>query len=60
MKCENLQHIGVFKFRGASNAVKLLGEEAELGLCTHSSGNQDKLYSCSKTKRRASIYYNAK
>ena len=39
MKCENLQHIGAFKFRGASNAVKMLGDEAEHGLCTHSSGN---------------------
>ena len=39
MKCENLQHIGAFKFRGASNAVKMLGEDAEPGLCTHSSGN---------------------
>ena len=25
MKCENLQHIGAFKFRGATNAVKMLG-----------------------------------
>jgi threonine dehydratase len=39
MKCENLQHIGAFKFRGASNAVKMLGGDAEPGLCTHSSGN---------------------
>jgi len=39
MKCENLQHVGAFKFRGASNAVKILGEDAEPGLCTHSSGN---------------------
>lgn len=39
MKCENLQHVGAFKFRGASNAVKMLGEDAETGLCTHSSGN---------------------
>lgn len=39
MKCENLQHVGAFKFRGASNAVKMLGEDAEPGLCTHSSGN---------------------
>ena len=30
MKCENLQHIGAFKFRGASNAVKMLGKEADL------------------------------
>ena len=39
MKCENLQHVGAFKFRGATNAVKMLGEGAESGLCTHSSGN---------------------
>ncbi len=39
MKCENLQHVGAFKFRGATNAVKMLGEDAEPGLCTHSSGN---------------------
>ncbi len=39
MKCENLQHVGAFKFRGATNAVKMLGEDAESGLCTHSSGN---------------------
>ena len=39
MKCENLQHVGAFKFRGATNAVKMLGEGAEFGLCTHSSGN---------------------
>ncbi len=38
-KCENLQHVGAFKFRGASNAIALLGEEAERGICTHSSGN---------------------
>jgi threonine dehydratase len=39
MKCENLQHVGAFKFRGATNAVKMLGKGAESGLCTHSSGN---------------------
>ena len=39
MKCENLQHIGAFKFSGASNAVRMLGEDADTGLCTHSSGN---------------------
>ncbi len=39
MKCENLQHVGAFKFRGATNAVKMLGEDAGPGLCTHSSGN---------------------
>ena len=39
MKCENLQHVGAFKFRGATNAVKMLGDDAESGICTHSSGN---------------------
>lgn len=39
-KCENLQRVGAFKFRGASNAVfSLSEEEAGKGVCTHSSGN---------------------
>jgi threonine dehydratase len=38
-KCENLQHVGAFKFRGASNAVALLSSDAHNGVCTHSSGN---------------------
>ncbi len=39
-KCENLQRVGAFKFRGASNAVLSLGEEeAARGVATHSSGN---------------------
>ena len=40
LKCENLQKVGAFKFRGACNAVySLSGEEAAHGVCTHSSGN---------------------
>lgn len=40
MKCENLQKVGAFKFRGASNAVwSLTDEEAARGVVTHSSGN---------------------
>ena len=40
LKCENMQKVGAFKFRGASNAVFSLGEEeAACGVCTHSSGN---------------------
>ncbi len=40
MKCENLQKVGAFKFRGASNAVwSLTDEEAKRGVVTHSSGN---------------------
>jgi threonine dehydratase len=39
-KCENLQKVGAFKFRGASNAVFALSpEEAAKGVATHSSGN---------------------
>ena len=39
-KCENLQKIGAFKARGATNAVALLtDEQARRGVVTHSSGN---------------------
>ncbi|MDX1284446.1 MAG: pyridoxal-phosphate dependent enzyme, partial [Draconibacterium sp.] len=39
-KCENLQKVGAFKFRGACNAVFSLSEEdAQKGVGTHSSGN---------------------
>ena len=40
LKCENLQKVGAFKFRGACNAVFSLPEEvARRGIVTHSSGN---------------------
>ena len=38
-KCENLQRIGAFKFRGACNAVLALTHNPSLGVATHSSGN---------------------
>ena len=39
-KCENFQRVGAFKFRGGYNAVSALSDQdAELGVCTHSSGN---------------------
>ncbi len=48
-KCENLQHVGAFKFRGAMNALLLLeqqakrqsadGEPVARVVATHSSGN---------------------
>ena len=39
-KCENLQKVGAFKMRGATNAVFSLGpDEAARGVATHSSGN---------------------
>jgi threonine dehydratase len=40
LKCENMQKVGAFKFRGACNAVySLSDEEAVRGVVTHSSGN---------------------
>jgi threonine dehydratase len=40
LKCENLQKVGAFKARGASNAVfSLTDDEASHGVVTHSSGN---------------------
>lgn len=39
-KAENLQKVGAFKFRGATNAVRSLSEDdARRGVVTHSSGN---------------------
>jgi threonine dehydratase len=39
-KCENLQRVGAFKFRGAANAVYSLDDAAAgRGVATHSSGN---------------------
>ena len=40
LKCENLQRVGAFKFRGAYNAVSnLTAEEKARGVLTYSSGN---------------------
>lgn len=39
-KCENLQRVGAFKYRGATNAVQSLDQAtAARGVATHSSGN---------------------
>jgi threonine dehydratase/serine racemase len=39
-KCENLQKVGAFKYRGATNAVRKLSDaQAARGVVTHSSGN---------------------
>jgi len=39
-KCENLQKVGAFKFRGALNVIlQLSDEERRRGVITHSSGN---------------------
>lgn len=51
-KCENLQHVGAFKARGAANAVfSLTAEEAEAGVVTHSSGNHAAALARAATQR---------
>ena len=56
MKCENAQHVKAFKFRGASNAVRVLGDEAEDGLCTHSSGNHGQAVALAAKQRGVPAY----
>jgi len=51
-KCENLQKVGAFKARGASNAVfSLTDEEAKNGVATHSSGNHGAALAMAAGKR---------
>jgi len=51
-KCENLQVVGAFKMRGASNAVWSLGDdEARRGVLTHSSGNHGAALARAATQR---------
>ena len=57
MKCENLQKVGAFKFRGASNAVwSLTDEEAARGVVTHSSGNHAQALALAAKMRGISAY----
>jgi threonine dehydratase len=56
-KCENLQRVGAFKFRGASNAVmSLTKEEAAKGVATHSSGNHAQALSLAARERDIPAY----
>ena len=51
-KCENLQKVGAFKARGASNAVfGLSDDEARNGVATHSSGNHAAALSFAAARR---------
>jgi len=56
LKCENLQHVGAFKFRGATNAVRMLDEDAEMGVCTHSSGNHAQALALAAKQRGVPAY----
>src|SRR3974377_132170 len=56
-KCENLQRAGVFKTRGAFNAVYSLSDvEAARGVVTSSSGNQAAALSLAASTRGISAY----
>lgn len=51
-KCENLQKVGAFKARGATNAVLALdAEAARRGVVTHSSGNHGAALAFAASKR---------
>ena len=57
LKCENMQKVGAFKFRGACNAVySLRAEEATHGVCTHSSGNHAQALALAAKMRGIAAY----
>ena len=57
LKCENMQKVGAFKFRGACNAVfSLNDEQAARGVCTHSSGNHAQALALAARMRRIPAY----
>jgi threonine dehydratase/serine racemase len=52
LKCENMQRVGAFKFRGAYNAVAKLPEAtAARGVVTHSSGNHAQALALAASRR---------
>ncbi len=56
-KCENLQKVGAFKFRGACNAVfSLSDEQVARGVCTHSSGNHAAALALAARLRGVPVY----
>eukprot|EP01132_Coremiostelium_polycephalum_P005146 gene5146-6406_t len=56
-KCENLQKVGAFKFRGACNAVfKLSDQDLLKGVVTHSSGNHGQALSLAARMRNTTAY----
>jgi threonine dehydratase len=51
-KCENLQKVGAFKFRGATHTVGELSEKkAQHGVATHSSGNHSQAVALAAKQR---------
>ena len=52
-KCENLQRINAFKFRGAWNAISQLSEnDRRTGVITHSSGNHAQAVAYASLKKK--------
>ena len=52
LKCENLQKVGAFKARGATNAVQALSPAAaKRGVATHSSGTHGAALACAAKAR---------
>lgn len=57
LKCENLQKVGAFKFRGACNAVfGLTEEQARCGVIAHSSGNHAQALALAARMRGITAY----
>jgi len=56
-KCDNLQEVGAFKARGATNAVFSLDEaQAKRGVVTHSSGNHGAALAWAASRRGIPAY----
>ncbi len=56
-KCENMQKVGAFKARGASNAVAVLSDDrAAKGVGTHSSGNHGAAVAMAAARRGIPAY----
>ncbi|MDY3556207.1 pyridoxal-phosphate dependent enzyme [Gemmata sp. JC717] len=56
-KCENLQKVGAFKYRGAANAVRKLSDaDAAKGVVTHSSGNHAQALALAARERGVPAY----
>lgn len=56
-KCEHLQKVGAFKFRGATNAVvRLDAAQARRGVLTHSSGNHAQALALAARQRGIPAY----
>jgi len=56
IKCENIQYVGAFKFRGASNVLEIIGDGARNGVCTHSSGNHAQAVALAAKNKQVPAY----